>query len=153
MEYLQKKTVPNDMPVLFGTIHFRIVPDNLDYGTRWTPQSKSQKMSEFFLRLHIFWANFRLFNHIFRTQETGMPRRGLFPCLCGAVSELLSAAKNARHQSQSRSEALLIYRISSHTNPKRRKRCLKQTGRKSSKEEPQECRKAPKRAQQGFLKV
>ena len=48
-----------------------------------------------------------------------------FLCLCDAISELLAAVKSTRRRGQSRSEALFIYRIPSHTNPKRRKWCLK----------------------------
>ena len=48
---------------------------------------------------------------------------------------------------------LLIYRIQSHTHPKRRKFCLKQAGRKSVKEELPERRKGPKRATECRLKV
>ena len=44
-----------------------------------------------------------------------------FLCLCDAISELLAAVKSTRRRGQSRSEALFIYRIPSHTNPKRRK--------------------------------
>ena len=48
---------------------------------------------------------------------------------------------------------LLIYRIQSHTHPKRRKFCLKHAGRKSVKEELPERRKGPKRAAECRLKV
>ena len=50
-------------------------------------------------------------------------------------------------------EHLLIYRIGSHTNPKRRDFSLKQAGQKSVKEEGPEQRKAPKRAIECWLKV
>ena len=50
-------------------------------------------------------------------------------------------------------EHLLIHRIQSHTNPKRRKGFLKQAGQKSSKEELPEQRKGPKRAVECRLKV
>ena len=52
-----------------------------------------------------------------------------------------------------RTELLLIYRIQSHTHPKRRKFCLKHAGRKSVKEELPERRKGPKRAIECRLKV
>lgn len=78
--------------------------------------------------------------------------QGLFHCLCGAISEEFSAIESS-DTGKTWSEALLIYRIQSHTNPISRKWCLKRTGQKSSKEEPQECRKVPKRAQQACLKV
>ena len=52
-----------------------------------------------------------------------------------------------------RAEHLLIHRIQSHTNPKRRKGFLKQAGQKSSKEELPKQRKGPKRAEKCWLKV
>ena len=52
-----------------------------------------------------------------------------------------------------RAEHLLIYRIQSHTYPKRRKFSLKQAGQKSVKEDLPEQRKAPKRAVECQLKV
>ena len=52
-----------------------------------------------------------------------------------------------------RTEHLLIHRIQSHTNPKRRKGFLKQAGQKSSKEELPKQRKASKRAVKCRLKV
>ena len=52
-----------------------------------------------------------------------------------------------------RAEHLLIHRIQSHTNPKRRKGFLKQAGQKSFKEELPKQRKGPKRAVKCRLKV
>ena len=52
-----------------------------------------------------------------------------------------------------RAEHLLIHRIQSHTNPKRRKVFLKQAGQKSVKEELPKQRKGPKRAVEYRLKV
>ena len=52
-----------------------------------------------------------------------------------------------------RTEHLLIHRIQSHTNPKRRKGFLKQAGQKSSKEELPKQRKGPKRTEECRLKV
>ena len=52
-----------------------------------------------------------------------------------------------------RAEHLLIHRIQSHTNPKRRKGFLKQAGQKSVKEELPKQRKGPKRAVEYRLKV
>ena len=52
-----------------------------------------------------------------------------------------------------RAKHLLIHRIQSHTNPKRRKVFLKQAGQKSSKEELPKQRKASKRAVKYWLKV
>ena len=48
--------------------------------------------------------------------------------------------------SSNRAEHLLIHRIQSHTNPKRRKGFLKQAGQKSVKEELAEQWKGSKRA-------
>ena len=59
----------------------------------------------------------------------------------------------ARHCRPNWTEHLLIYRIQSHTNPKRRDFSLKQPGQKSVKEELPEQRKGPKRAVNGSLKV
>lgn len=56
-------------------------------------------------------------------------------------------------QVQTRTEHLLIYRIPSHTNPKRRKFCMKRTGQKSFKEELLEVYKATNRAEKLCLKV
>ena len=52
-----------------------------------------------------------------------------------------------------RTEHLLIYRIQSHTHPKRRKFCLKHAGQKSVKDKLPEQRKGPKRAVECWLKV
>lgn len=52
-----------------------------------------------------------------------------------------------------RTELLLIYRIQSHTHPKRRKFCLKHAGQKSVKDKLPEQRKGPKRAAECRLKV
>ena len=81
-----------------------------------------------------------------------MPLQGLFFVyaahflrpLCGGL---------ACHRRSPRAEHLLIYRIPSHTNPKRRDFSLKQPGQKSAKEEGPEQRKGPKRAVNGSLKV
>ena len=59
----------------------------------------------------------------------------------------------ACHRPSNRSEHLLIHRIQSHTNPKRRKGFLKQAGQKSSKEGLPKQRKGPKRAVECRLKV
>ena len=81
-----------------------------------------------------------------------MPRQGLFFVyaahflrpLCGDSACLFCSP---------RTEHLLIHRIPSHTNPKRRKSFLKQAGQKSVKEELPEQRKGPKRAVEYQLKV
>lgn len=78
---------------------------------------------------------------------------GLFLCLCGAFAAPLRRGDWPVIASSNRTEHLLIYRIQSHTNPKRRKFCLKHAGQKSVKEELPEQRKAPKRAVECQLKI
>lgn len=78
---------------------------------------------------------------------------GLFLCLCGAFAAPLRRGDWPFIASSNRTEHLLIYRIQSHTNPKRRKFCLKHAGQKSVKEELPEQRKAPKRAVECQLKI
>ena len=81
-----------------------------------------------------------------------MPRQGLFFVyaahflrpLCGDSACLFCSP---------RTEHLLIYRIQSHTHPKRRKFCLKHAGQKSVKDKLPEQRKGPKRAAECRLKV
>ena len=81
-----------------------------------------------------------------------MPRQGLFFVyaahflrpLCGDSACLFCSP---------RTEHLLIYRIQSHTHPKRRKFCLKHAGQKSVKDKLPEQRKEPKRAVECWLKV
>ena len=81
-----------------------------------------------------------------------MPRQGLFFVyaahflrpLCGDSACLFCSP---------RTEHLLIYRIQSHTHPKRRKFCLKHAGQKSVKDKLPEQRKGPKRAAECCLKV
>ena len=66
--------------------------------------------------------------------------------LCSEVIGLSSPPSN-------RAGHLLIHRIQSHTNPKRRKGFLKQAGQKSVKEELPKQRKGPKRTEECRLKV
>ena len=66
--------------------------------------------------------------------------------LCSEVIGLPSPPSN-------RAEHLLIHRIQSHTNPKRRKDFLKQAGQKSSKEELPKQRKGSKGAVECRLKI
>ena len=84
-------------------------------------------------------------------QATG--GKGFILCLCGAISAPLLCGNLPCHCPSNRAEHLLIHRIQSHTNPKRRKGFLKQAGPKSSKEELPKQRKAPKRAVECRLKV
>ncbi len=79
--------------------------------------------------------------------------KGFILCLCGAIPAPLLCGNLPCHCPSNRAEHLLIHRIQSHTNPKRRKGFLKQAGPKSSKEELPKQRKAPKRAVECRLKV
>ena len=84
-------------------------------------------------------------------QATG--GKGFILCLCGAISAPLCRGDWPVISPSTRAEHLLIHRIQSHTNPKRRKGFLKQAGQKSSEEELPEQRKGPKRAVKCRLKV
>ena len=84
-------------------------------------------------------------------QATG--GKGFILCLCGAISAPLCRGDWPVISPSTRAEHLLIHRIQSHTNPKRRKGFLKQAGQKSSKEELPKQRKGPKRAVECRLKV
>ena len=98
------------------------------------------------------WASYCGCIYIFHLLRKGVPRQGLFFVyaahflrpLCGDSACLFCSP---------RTEHLLIYRIQSHTHPKRRKFCLKHAGQKSIKEELPEQRKGPKRAAECRLKV
>ena len=65
----------------------------------------------------------------------------------------LCSLKPARCLPSNRTELLLIYRIGSHTNPKRRDFSLKQTGQTSAREDGAGERKGPKRAAECWLKA
>ena len=84
-------------------------------------------------------------------QATG--GKGFILCLCGAVSAPLCRGDWPVISPSTRAEHLLIHRIQSHTNPKRRKGFLKQAGQKSVKEELPKQRKGPKRTEECRLKV
>ena len=84
-------------------------------------------------------------------QATGW--KGFILCLCGAISAPLCRGDWPVISPSTRAEHLLIHRIQSHTNPKRRKGFLKQAGQKSSEEELPKQRKGPKRAVKCRLKV
>lgn len=99
-------------------------------------------MSEL-LRLHTHFPSF----------EKGRATPGLILCLCGAFPAPLLWGDPACYRRSPRTALLLIYRIQSHTHPKRRKFCLKHAGRKSAKEELPERRKGQKRAAECRLKV
>ena len=106
-------------------------------------------MSEFLFRLHILWASFCSRTHIFGLPSKGISRRAYFFVYAAHLLRRSSAC----YCPSNRTEHLLIYRIQSHTNPKRRKGFLKQAGPKSSKEELPERRKGAKRAAECCLKV
>ena len=74
-------------------------------------------------------------------------------CLCGAGSASLLCGDPARCLPSARAELLLIYRIQSHTNPKRRDFSLKHAGQKSTKEDGAGERKGPKRSIKCRLKA
>ena len=99
-------------------------------------------MSEL-LRLHTHFPPF----------EKGRAAPGLILCLCGAFPAPPLCAGLAYYRHSTRMELLLIYRIQSHTHPKRRKFCLKHAGQKSVKDKLPEQRKGPKRAVECRLKV
>ena len=84
-------------------------------------------------------------------QTTG--GKGFILCLCGAIPAPLLCGNLLCHCPSNWAEHLLIHRIQSHTNPKRRKGFLKQAGQKSFKEELPKQRKGPKRAVKCRLKV
>ena len=94
----------------------------------------------------------RLHTH-FPSFEKGRATPGLILCLCGAFPAPLLWGDPACYRRSPRTELLLIYRIQSHTHPKRRKFCLKHAGQKSVKEELPEQRKGPKRAVECRLKA
>lgn len=84
-------------------------------------------------------------------QATG--GKGFILCLCGAIPAPLLCGNLLCHCPSNWTEHLLIHRIQSHTNPKRRKGFLKQAGQKSFKKELPKQRKGPKRAVKCRLKV
>ena len=79
-------------------------------------------------------------------------RKGLFFVYAAHFLRPLCGGLALYHRSP-RTEHLLIYRIQSHTYPKRRKFCLKHAGQKSVKDKLPEQRKGPKRAVECRLKV
>ena len=69
------------------------------------------------------------------------------------ISCALPAVVWPHYRRSPRTALLLIYRIQSHTHPKRRKFCLKHAGQKSVKDKLPEQRKGPKRVAECRLKV
>ena len=109
-------------------------------------------MSEFLFCLHILLASFCSRTHIFGFQVKGYHARA-YSLFMRRIFCAPPCVDMARHCRPNWTEHLLIYRIPSHTNPKRRDFSLKQPGQKSAKEEGPEQRKGPKRAVNGSLKV
>ena len=94
----------------------------------------------------------RLHTH-FPPFEKGRASPGLYSLFMRRISCVPLCGGPALYRHSPRTALLLIYRIQSHTHPKRRKFCLKHAGRKSVKEELPERRKGPKRAAECRLKV
>ena len=80
-------------------------------------------------------------------------KSALFFVYAAQFLRLYSAVIGLSSPPSNRAEHLLIHRIQSHTNPKRRKGFLKQAGQKSVKEELPKQRKGPKRTEECRLKV
>ena len=78
---------------------------------------------------------------------------GLYSLFMRRISCVPFCGGLALYRRSPRTELLLIYRIQSHTHPKRRKFCLKHAGQKSVKDKLPEQRKGPKRAVECRLKV
>ena len=94
----------------------------------------------------------RLHTH-FPPFEKGRASPGLYSLFMRRISCVPFCGGLALYRRSPRTELLLIYRIQSHTHPKRRKFCLKHAGQKSVKDKLPEQRKGPKRAVECRLKV
>ena len=104
---------------------------------------------EIIRRLFSFWSHHTIAGTLCRLEAKA---KAAILCLCGAFPAPLLWWSGPLSPPP-RTTLLLIYRIQSHTHPKRRKFCLKHAGRKSVKEELPERRKGPKRAIECRLKV
>ena len=104
---------------------------------------------EIIRRLFSFWSHHTIAGTLCRLEAQA---KAAILCLCGAFPAPLLWWSGPLSLPP-RTTLLLIYRIQSHTHPKRRKFCLKHAGRKSVKEELPERRKGPKRAVKCRLKV
>ena len=104
---------------------------------------------EIIRRLFSFWSHHTIAGTLCRLEAQA---KAAILCLCGAFPAPLLWWSGPLSLPP-RTTLLLIYRIQSHTHPKRRKFCLKHAGRKSVKEELPERRKGPKRAAECRLKV
>ena len=104
---------------------------------------------EIIRRLFSFWSHHTIAGTLCRLEAQA---KAAILCLCGAFPAPLLWWSGPLSLPP-RTTLLLIYRIQSHTHPKRRKFCLKHAGRKSVKEELPERRKGPKRAIECRLKV
>ena len=91
--------------------------------------------------------------HSWDALSIGGPGESGYSLFMRRISCALPAVVWPHYRRSPRTALLLIYRIQSHTHPKRRKFCLKHAGRKSVKEELPERRKGPKRAAECRLKV
>ena len=80
-------------------------------------------------------------------------KSALFFVYAAQFLRLYSAVIGLSSPPSNRAEHLLIHRIQSHTNPKRRKDSLKQAGQKSVKEELPKQRKGPKRTEECWVNV
>ena len=102
---------------------------------------------------HKKWTSFCILIHIFYFKDNVSHARVLFFVYAAQFLRLCPEVICPIIALSNRAEHLLIYRIQSHTYPKRRKFSLKQAGQKSVKEDLPEQRKAPKRAVECQLKV
>ena len=102
---------------------------------------------------HKKWTSFCILIHIFYFKDNVSHARVLFFAYAAQFLRLCPEVICPIIALSNRAEHLLIYRIQSHTYPKRRKFSLKQAGQKSVKEDLPEQRKAPKRAVECQLKV
>ena len=105
-----------------------------------------------FLLAH-FMSEFLQPNAHFWLPSKGISRRAYFFVYAAQFLRLCTVVIQSVIASSNRTELLLIYRIPSHTNPKRRDFSLKHAGQKSVKEELPKHRKGPKRTEECRLKA
>ena len=103
---------------------------------------------EIIRRLFSFWSHHTIAGTLCRLEAQA---KAAILCLCGAFPAPLLWWSGPLSLPP-RTTLLLIYRIQSHTHPKRRKFCLKHAGQKSVKEELPEHWEALNRAQKSYLK-
>ena len=122
----------------------------------WNSNSNTspfRRRSVMYLWNHKKWTSFCILIHIFYFKDNVSHARVLFFVYAAQFLRLCPEVICPIIALSNRAEHLLIYRIQSHTYPKRRKFSLKQAGQKSVKEDLPEQRKAPKRAVECQLKV